>query len=67
MDTKSIDAERTGFSLAEIRQIWPQDLKRWRHGELIDALHRKVADIEQMDKRLRQSSGCAKARDSLTP
>jgi hypothetical protein len=48
-------------------RIWPQDLKRWRHGELIDALHRKIADIEQMDKRLRQSSGCAKARDSLTP
>jgi DNA-binding transcriptional MerR regulator len=50
-----VGAQRTGFSLDEIRQILPKDLQSWRHGELMDALHRKIADIEEMEKRLRQS------------
>ena len=48
-------AQRTGFSLEEIRQILPSDLNIWRRGELMGALRRKVANIEQMEKRLRQS------------
>lgn len=40
--------------LDEIRQILPADLASWRHGQLIGALRRKVADIEQMEKRLGQ-------------
>lgn len=50
-----VGAQRTGFSLNEIRQILPKDLKSWRHGEVMDALRRKIADIEQMERRLRQS------------
>ena len=50
-----VGAQRTGFSLDEIRQILPADLGNWRRGELTGALRRKVADIEQMEKRLGQS------------
>ena len=50
-----IGAQRTGFSLDEIRQILPADLSNWRRGELTGALRRKIADIEQMEKRLGQS------------
>jgi hypothetical protein len=30
----------------------PAELSNWRHGELMGALRRKVADIVQMQKRL---------------
>jgi DNA-binding transcriptional MerR regulator len=50
-----VGAQRTGFSLHEIKQILPADLDSWRRGELIGALRRKVADIEQMQRRLGQS------------
>ena len=50
-----VGAQRTGFSLDEIRQILPANLSNWRRGALTSALRRKVADIEQMQKRLGQS------------
>jgi DNA-binding transcriptional MerR regulator len=50
-----VSAQRTGFSLDEIKQILPADLRNWRRGELMGALRRKVADIEQMEKQLSQS------------
>ena len=50
-----VGAQRTGFSLDEIRQILPADLSKWRRGELMGALRRKIADIERMQKRLGQS------------
>ena len=50
-----VGAQRTGFSLDEIRQILPADLSNWRRGELMGALRRKIADIERMQKRLGQS------------
>ena len=50
-----VGAQRTGFSLDEIRQILPADLNNWRRGELMGALRRKIADIGQMEKRLGQS------------
>jgi DNA-binding transcriptional MerR regulator len=50
-----VGAQRTGFSLDEIKQILPADLGNWRHGELMGALRLKVADIEKMQKRLGQS------------
>jgi DNA-binding transcriptional MerR regulator len=49
-----VGAQRTGFSLSEITQILPADLGNWRRGELMSALRRKIADIEQMEKRLGQ-------------
>ena len=50
-----IGAQRTGFSLDEIRQILPADLSNWRRGELMGALRRRIADIARMEKRLGQS------------
>ena len=50
-----VGAQQTGFSLDEIKQILPAELSNWRHGELMGALRRKVADIVQMQKRLGQS------------
>jgi len=50
-----VGAQRTGFSLNEIRQVLPADVGKWRHRELLGALRRKVADIEQMEQRLGQS------------
>jgi DNA-binding transcriptional MerR regulator len=49
-----IGAQRTGFSLKEITQMLPADLGNWRRGELVGALRRKIADIEQMEERLGQ-------------
>lgn len=48
-------AQKAGFSLDEIRKLLPPGLDRWDHAALIDALRRKVADIEMLEARLRQS------------
>ena len=53
-------AQRTGFSLDEIRQILPADLGNWRRAELMGGLHGKMANIEQMQ------SDWVKARDRFT-
>jgi DNA-binding transcriptional MerR regulator len=50
-----VGAQRTGFSLDEIKQILPTGLANWRHSELTSALHRKIADIRQMEKQLGES------------
>lgn len=50
-----VGAQRTGFSLEEIRRILPADLSNWRRGELLGALRRKAADIARMEKQLAQS------------
>jgi DNA-binding transcriptional MerR regulator len=48
-------AQRTGFSLQEIRQPLPEDLSHWQRDALISALRKKIADIEAMENQLRQS------------
>lgn len=48
-------AQKAGFTLDEIRTLLPSDLGRWDHVRLIEALKRKVADIEALEARLRQS------------
>jgi DNA-binding transcriptional MerR regulator len=50
-----VGAQRTGFSLDEIRQLLPVNLGSWRRVELMDALRRKIAGIEQMEKQLGES------------
>jgi DNA-binding transcriptional MerR regulator len=50
-----VAAQRTGFSLDEIKQILPADLSNWRRGELMGALRRRIADISKMEKLLSQS------------
>ena len=49
------NAQQTGFTLDEIKQILPEDITRWQHDELTTALRKKVADIESMEVRLAQN------------
>lgn len=48
-------AQKAGFSLDEIRGLMPPDLARWEHGAVLEALRRKVEDIEMLQARLAQS------------
>jgi DNA-binding transcriptional MerR regulator len=48
-------AQKAGFSLDEIRTLLPSELDHWEHDALIEALRRKVADIEALEARLSQS------------
>lgn len=48
-------AQRAGFTLDEIRTLLPSDLQDWDHNALMDALTRKIADIEALQTRLSQS------------
>lgn len=48
-------AQRAGFSLDELRTLLPGDPARWEHGTVLDALRRKVADIEALQAQLAQS------------
>jgi DNA-binding transcriptional MerR regulator len=48
-------AQKAGFTLDEIRTLLPPGLDRWEHDALIEALRRKVADIEALEVRLAQS------------
>lgn len=45
-------AQCAGFSLDEIRPLLPVAPNTWRHGELLESLRRKVAEIEALQKRL---------------
>ncbi len=49
------NAQQTGFTLDEIRQILPEDIARWQHDELLAALRKKIRDIESMEVRLAQN------------
>ncbi len=48
-------AQAAGFSLEQIRHLLPLGSGNWQHDELLDALKRKVAEIEDMQKRLKQN------------
>lgn len=48
-------AQAAGFSLDEIRALLPTDLSAWAHDDLIQALQRKVKEIEALESRLRSS------------
>lgn len=48
-------AQRAGFSLEELRTLLPSDPARWEHGTVLDALRRRVADIEALQAQLAQS------------
>ncbi len=49
------NAQHTGFTLDEIRQILPEDITQWQHDELLVALRKKIQDIESMEVRLAQN------------
>lgn len=48
-------AQRSGFTLDEIRALLPDDLIQWEHAPLLAALRRKVAEIEAMEARLAEN------------
>lgn len=49
-------AQQTGFSLEEIRSLLPHSSPIGNdHGELVAGLRRKVAEIEAMERQLRQN------------
>ncbi|MFS8048017.1 MerR family transcriptional regulator [Rhizobium sp. BR 314] len=48
-------AQRAGFSLDEIRLLLPPDLKQWNHEALLEALQRKITDIEALEVKLAQT------------
>ncbi|VWB10289.1 MerR family transcriptional regulator [Burkholderia lata] len=48
-------AQKADFSLDEIRTMMPADLAQWPCDALLDALGRKVQDIEALEARLAQS------------
>ncbi|THF66168.1 MerR family transcriptional regulator [Pseudothauera nasutitermitis] len=48
-------AQKAGFSLDEIRTLLPPDLEHWEHDALLEALRRKVGDIEALEAKLAQS------------
>ena len=50
-----VNAQQTGFTLDEIKQVLPEDLSHWQHDELISALRKKITDIESMEVKLAQS------------
>ena len=49
------NAQQTGFTLDEIKQILPEDITHWQHDELLMALRKKIQDIETMEVRLAQN------------
>ncbi|POM14492.1 MerR family transcriptional regulator [Burkholderia cepacia] len=48
-------AQKADFSLDEIRMLIPAGLAQWPCDALLDALHRKVRDIEALEARLARS------------
>lgn len=50
-----INAQQTGFTLDEIKQVLPADSTGWRHNDLVAALKKKLGDIEAMEARLAQN------------
>jgi DNA-binding transcriptional MerR regulator len=45
-------AQAAGFSLEEIRQLLPMNMKDWQQDELLSGLKRKVEEIETLQQRL---------------
>lgn len=48
-------AQQAGFSLEELRALFPADLSNWNHHALVLALREKLQDIEVLQQRLSDS------------
>ncbi|WP_346836711.1 MerR family transcriptional regulator [Microbulbifer sp. SAOS-129_SWC] len=48
-------AQQAGFSLDELRALLPASLEQWQHGSLVNAIKRKIDDIEALQQQLAQS------------
>lgn len=49
------NGQKAGFSLDELRKLLPADLEHWQHDNLLDSLHQKLADIEDLEKKLAEN------------
>ncbi len=49
------NGQKAGFSLDELRKLLPADLEHWQHDNLLDALHQKLVDIEDLEKKLAEN------------
>lgn len=49
------NGQKAGFSLDELRKLLPADLEHWQHDNLFDALHQKLADIEDLERKLAEN------------
>ncbi|WP_278404687.1 MerR family transcriptional regulator [Pseudoalteromonas ruthenica] len=49
------NGQKAGFSLDELRGLLPSNLDDWQHDSLLEALRQKLADIEELEKKLAQS------------
>ena len=49
------NGQRAGFSLDELRKLLPSDLDNWQHDSLLAALHQKLADIEELERKLAEN------------
>ena len=49
------NAQRTGFSLEQIRRFLPQPQQHWDHEGLIQSLKTRIAEIEVMQKQLEEN------------
>lgn len=49
------NAQRTGFTLEQIRRFLPQPQQRWDHEGLIQSLKTRIAEIEAMQKQLEEN------------
>lgn len=50
--------QQAGFSIDELRTLLPTDFSQWDHDHLLNALRQKVADLEEIERRI----GSNKAR-----
>ncbi len=48
-------AQSAGFSLEQIRHLLPVGSGNWQHDELLEALRRKVTEIDDMQMRLKKN------------
>ncbi|RAU45220.1 MerR family transcriptional regulator [Pseudomonas sp. RIT412] len=55
MLTIIVRAQNAGFSLEEIQHLMPTSLDAWEYDALLDALKRKVGEIEALQQRLEQN------------
>jgi DNA-binding transcriptional MerR regulator len=50
-----INAQQTGFTLDEIKEVLPADSTSWQYNDLIASLKKKLGEIEAMEERLAQN------------
>ncbi|MBO2700090.1 MerR family transcriptional regulator [Shewanella algae] len=47
--------QQAGFSLDELKALLPSELGQWDHQQLLGSLHRKIADLEEIERKVAAS------------